>query len=67
MPTTIQIDHATKERIKTFGLKGETYQDIINKLYNIAVKEQLRDLLMSSKNTISLEEARRRHAARWQK
>jgi len=67
MPTTIQIDHETKEKIKTFGLKGETYQEIINRLYNIAIKDQLHQLLMSSKNTISLEEVRRRHAARWQK
>ena len=65
MPTTIQVDEPTKERIKTFGMKGETYQDIINRLYDIAVQQQLRELLFSSKNTITLEEARKRHAQRW--
>src|SRR3989344_4602479 len=35
MPTTIQIDHETKERLKSFGSKGETYQDIIKRLYDI--------------------------------
>jgi hypothetical protein len=65
MPTTIQIDHETKERIKTFGLKGETYQDIINRLYNIAVKSQLRELLMSQKS-IPIDDAIARHKKKWQ-
>jgi len=55
------------ERIKEFGIKGETYADIIKRLYDLAVKEQLRELLMSSENTITIDEARRRHTKRWQK
>lgn len=65
MPTTIQIDKETKEKLKSFGTKGETYQDIIERLYETAVKVQLRDLLMSSKNTISIEEAIKEHKRRW--
>ena len=42
MPTTIQVDEPTKERLKSFGLKGDTYQDIINRLYDIAVRQQYR-------------------------
>lgn len=60
MNTTIQISQETKELISTFGTKQDTYEDILKKMYNLSVKEQLRELLMNSKNTISLEEARKR-------
>ncbi|MGV8169040.1 MAG: hypothetical protein ACP5N3_03210 [Candidatus Nanoarchaeia archaeon] len=65
MITTIQISKETKELIGSFGTKEDTYEDIIKKLYSLAVKEQLRQFLMSSDNTITLEEARKRHAAKW--
>ncbi len=65
MSTTIQISKDTKEQISTFGTKEDTYDDIIKKMYSLAVKEQLRELLMSSDNTITIEEARKKHAKRW--
>jgi hypothetical protein len=67
MTTTIQLSNDTKSLIGTFGNKEDTYEDIIKKMYNLAVKEQLREFLLSSDNTISLAEARKRHAKRWQK
>jgi hypothetical protein len=60
MNSTIQISKETKSLISTFGRKEDTYEDIIKNMYRLAVKEQLREFLMSSKNTISLEEARRK-------
>ncbi len=65
--TTIQIHQETKSAISTFGTKEDTYDDIIKRMYDLAVKEQLREFLFSSKKTITLAEARRRHAERWQK
>jgi len=65
--TTIQISQKTKELISTFGSKEDTYEDIIKRMYSFAVKEQLREFLMSSDNTITLEEARKRHVKRWSK
>jgi len=67
MTSTIQISKETKDLLGTFGSKGDTYEDIIKRVYSLAVKEQLREFLMSSENTITLEEARRRHAKRWSK
>ena len=58
MISTIQISKETKILIGTFGTKEDTYEDIIKRMYKLAVKEQLREFLMSSENTISLEEAR---------
>ncbi|MFH1649835.1 MAG: hypothetical protein ABIA93_04760 [Candidatus Woesearchaeota archaeon] len=58
MNTTIQISQDTKKLISTFGSKEDTYEDIIKRLYKMAVKEQLRQFIMSSDNTMSLDEAR---------
>jgi len=59
MNSTIQISKETKALIGTFGTKEDTYEDIIKRLYALAVKEQLREFLMSSKNTLTIEEARK--------
>ena len=65
--TTIQIDEDVRDKIKSFGAKGETYNDIIDRLYGIAVQHQLRELLFSSKDVLTLDEARAEHAKRWPK
>jgi predicted CopG family antitoxin len=59
MNSTIQISKKTKELIASFGKKEDTYEDIIKRMYKLAVKEQLRDFLMSSEGTVSVEEARK--------
>ena len=65
--TTIQLSKETKAAISTFGSKEDTYDDIVKRMYDLAVREQLRELLFSSKNTLTLAEARKRHAERWHK
>ncbi len=65
MITTIQLSGETKALIATFGTKEDTYEDILKRMYRLAVKEHLREFLMSSENTITLEEARQRLAKRW--
>ena len=63
--STIQISKETKELISTFGRKEDTYEDIIKKIYKMAVKEQLREFLLSSEGTISLDEARKKLDEKW--
>ena len=58
MNTTIQISKETKKLISTFGSKEDTYEDIIKRLYKMAVKEQLRQFLLSSENTMTIDEAK---------
>ena len=65
MNTTIQLSNETKELIGTFGAKEDTYENIIKRMYSLAVKEQLRQFLMSSKDTITLDEARARLSKKW--
>jgi hypothetical protein len=65
MNTTIQLSNETKELIGTFGTKEDTYEDIIKKMYSMAVKEQLRQFLMSSEGALTLDEARKRLSKKW--
>ncbi|HOW36897.1 MAG TPA: hypothetical protein PLK34_01465 [Candidatus Pacearchaeota archaeon] len=65
--TTIQLSKETKEKISSFGTKGESYDDIIKRIYSLAVKEQLKDFLFSSEKTISIEEARKELNKKWPK
>ncbi|MBR9699818.1 hypothetical protein GOV09_05150 [Candidatus Woesearchaeota archaeon] len=65
MNTTIQISNETKKLISTFGNKEDTYEVIIKRLYDMAVKEQLREFLMSSKNAIPIDEAIKRAKKEW--
>lgn len=67
MRPAIQISKETKDLISTFGTDDETYDDMIKKIYDLAVKQQLRELLLSSEGTISIDEAIRKHKKKWQK
>lgn len=67
MKSTIQLSHETKKLIGSFGSKEDSYEDIIKRIYNLAVKEQLREFLMSSENCISIEEALKRAKKRWRR
>lgn len=67
MLSTIQISKESKELIGSFGSKNDTYEDIIKRMYELAVKEQLREFLLSSEGTITIEEAMKRHKKKWSK
>ena len=65
--TTIAIPKEMKEKMKEFGNKGETYSDILVKLFECAKKRQLSELLMDEKDTISAKEALSNAKKRWQR
>lgn len=50
MATTISISEETRDKLKEFGLKGETYDDIINRLYESACREFLHNFLHEDKS-----------------
>ncbi len=60
MNTTISISAEIRDKIKEFGNKGDTYTDILVKLYESAKQRQLQDLLMDTSNCITIEEAKQR-------
>ncbi len=65
--TTIQLGEETKNKIASFGSKGESYDEILKRIYNLAVKTQLREFLMSSHKTIPIEEAIEEAKKKWPK
>lgn len=67
MNTTIAISEEVRDKIKEFGIKGESYSEILLRLYDSAKERQLHDLLMSPKNSIPIDEAIKRAKKEWQK
>ena len=65
--TTIQLSKETRDKICSFGVKGESYDQILQRIYSFAVKEQLRAFVMSQEGFISLEEARKELNKKWPK
>ena len=65
--TTIQLSKETRDKISSFGTKGESYDKIIRRVYSLAIKGQLREFLMSSKGFISIDEAIKECNKKWPK
>ena len=65
--TTIQLAKETKDKLSSFGAKGESYDAILRRVYSLAVKEQLRNFLMSSEGFIPIEEAIKEADKKWPK
>jgi len=65
--TTIQLSRETKEKLSSFGMKGESYDVILQRIYSLAVKEQLRRFLLSSEGCIPIEDAIKEADKKWPK
>ena len=65
--TTIQLSEETKKKISSFGMKGESYDEIVRRIYEMAVKVQLREFLMLSEKAIPIEEAIEEAKRKWPK
>ena len=65
--TTIAIKNELKNKIKEFGSKGESYNEILERIIESAKERQLHDLLMSEKGTISIGEAMSKAKKRWRR
>ena len=67
MTSTIRISPETKKLISTFGIKGESFETIIKRLYEISVAQRLKEFLLPSERFIPIEEAIRRAEKQWSK
>jgi len=65
--TTIQLSKETKDKICSFGVKGESYEEILKRIYSLAVKEQLKEFLMSEEGFIPIEDAIKEANKKWPK
>ncbi len=67
MNTTISVSVEVRDKIKEFGDRGDSYSDILEKLYKSAKERQLHDLLFDEKDTVNIREAIASARKRWQK
>jgi len=65
--TTISIAKETRDKIKEFGVKGETYTDILERLYASAQERLLHDILLSNKDAIPIQQAIKESHEQWHK
>ena len=66
MNTTIAISTDIRNQIKEFGNKGETYEEILQRLLQSAKDRQLQELLMDSEDCVNIDEAIERAKKKWQ-
>lgn len=67
MNTTISVSVEVRDKIREFGDKGESYSDILERLYKSAKERQLHDLLFDEKDTVNVRQALESSKKRWQK
>jgi len=65
--TTIQLSKETKDKISSFGVKGESYDEILKRIYSLAVKEQLKEFLTLDERFIPIEVAIKEADRKWLK
>ena len=65
--TTIQLSNEMKKKIASFGTKEETYEQILERIYDLAFRENLNRFMMSSEGFISLDEFEKEVKKKWPK
>ena len=63
--TTIQLSDEMKKKIASFGTKEETYEQILERIYELAFRENLNRFMMSSEGFISLDEFEKEVKKKW--
>ena len=57
MATTIAISNELKDKLRNLGKAGDSYEDVIRKMYEIAHKQLLLDYLYDESDSVSIDEA----------
>ncbi len=60
MNTTIAISKELKEKLRNLGRTGDTYEDVIRRMYEASSKTILTQYLYDETDSITLKEARDR-------
>ena len=64
MATTLSVSEDTKEKLKNLGKAGDSYEDVIIKMYEFTRRNVLLSFLYDESDSISLEEARKTNLTR---
>ena len=65
--TTIAVSMKVKEEMQQYGLKGESYSEVIARLLKSANERLIHDVLMDTTNCVTIEEARAKLNKKWPK
>jgi len=65
--TTIAVKKEIRDKISEFGMKGETFSDVLERLLKSAQQRMLHDILMNTSDCFTIEEARRELNKKWPK
>lgn len=65
MNTTIQLSKEMKDKIASFGMKNESYDTILRRIYDLAVQHQLMDFINTNANFVSLDDFEKEVKALW--
>jgi predicted CopG family antitoxin len=65
--TTIAITNELKKKIMEFGMKGESYNEILERLVESAKRRQIEEILMNDEGFVSIEEAIKEADRLWPK
>lgn len=67
MATTISISTELKEKLKNLGRAGDSYEDVISKMYELTRKNLLVSYLYDNSGSVSIDEAVKEAKKKWQK
>lgn len=67
MATTIAISEETKKKLKNLGRTGDSYEDVIKKMYEITKERILLDYLYDESDSVNIDEAIEEARKKWPK
>ena len=67
MATTISISTELREKLKNLGRTGDSYEDVISRMYEVTRKNLLLAYLYDTSDSVTIEEALAESRKRWQK
>ncbi|MBU0979372.1 MAG: hypothetical protein KJ709_01080 [Nanoarchaeota archaeon] len=67
MTTTISISTELREKIRNLGRAGDSYEDVINRMYELTRKNLLLGYLYDESDSVSIDEALKEARKKWPK
>lgn len=67
MASTISISNEMKENLKNLGRTGESYEDVIRRMYELTKKNMLMQYLYDETDCVTIDDALKEAKAKWQK
>lgn len=67
MATTISISNDMKQKLKNLGRTGDSYEDVIRRMYEVTRKNILLAYLYDTSDSVPIDEAIAQAREKWQK